>query len=189
MSNRQGKGGVEIRQGYLKFHRAGNLKFIDQSHWTHAPAPKGLWAFPYPFFDEGYICHKYNDHVPKHLREKEGYSLSLDEWEEREKWVIEHGLKILKPKKFWYSGYLYSRMSGMGQPHGIDENGDDEDAYVSWSFMHTSQLYKLLKSGGDRGWEIHDNQKKIVRYSVDHLEVFIPPNYGTLREGVEPPKK
>lgn len=190
MSNRKGKGGVEMRQGYLKFHRAGNLKFIDQSHWSHAPAPKGLWAFPYPFFDEGYISHKYNDHVPKNLRETDDSPLSLEKWKEREKWVLEHGVKVLKPKKFWYKGYLYSRMAGMGnEPNGIDANGEDEDAYVSWSFIHTSQLYKLMKSVSDRGWEMYNSQRKLAHYSVDHLEVFIPPKFGTLREGLEPPRK
>lgn len=189
MSSRKGKGGVEMRQGYLKFHRAGTIKFTDQTHWTHAPAPKGMWAFPYPFFDEGYVYHKHNDHIPKRLREKNERMLSFDEWEEREKWILEHGNKLLKPKQFWYTGYLYSRMGWMGQPESIDEHGDDEESGISWNFMHTSQLYKLMKSGGDRGFEIHNGKRSVVSYSVDHLEVFIPPNRGTISEGTNPPKR
>lgn len=190
MSYRKGKGDIEMRQGYLKFHRVGNLTFIDQSHFPHAPAQKGLWAFPFPFFDESYVYHKYNDYLPKRLKENdETVIFGSDQWEEREQWIQEHGAKILKPKKFWYSGYLYSRLEGTGHPDGIDMDGDDELAGTLWTFMHTNEFYKKMKTGTDRGWEIYNGKKILTRYTVSHLEVFIPPNRGILREGINPPKR
>lgn len=191
MAYRMGKGDIEMRQGFLKFHRAGNLTFIDQSHFPHAPAKKGLWAFPYPFFDKFFVYHKYDDFMPKRLKTRNLSAIQMSEIaEEREEWIKKHGKNFLKPKIFWYSGYLYSRMIGTGCPENIDEDGDDEYSGTAWNLMHTSDLYKHIKSGGgDRGWEFIDGEKRLIRYSIDHLEVFIPPHRGTLREGTNPPKK
>ncbi len=62
---------IEVRKGYIKLLRLGPIKHGEQSRWgDRAPERQGLWAFPYPFFDEFYAYHRWSDLLPKELRER-----------------------------------------------------------------------------------------------------------------------
>lgn len=61
----------EIRKGFMRFQRLGPIEFGDQKRWSiRAPESTGLWAFPYPHFDEFYAYHRYVDLLPKKYRER-----------------------------------------------------------------------------------------------------------------------
>lgn len=66
-----------FRDGYMRFVRLGPIKFTEQSRWGHAPAPKGLWAFPYPYFDMFFAYHKYEDLLPKRFHLLQGSYLPM----------------------------------------------------------------------------------------------------------------
>lgn len=61
----------EFRKGFLRFQRLGPVKFAEQSRWAiRAPESFGMWAFPFPYFDEFYAHHRWSDIAPKNFRER-----------------------------------------------------------------------------------------------------------------------
>ena len=66
------------RKGAVLFHRLGPLDFGEQSRWSRAPEKKGMWAFPYPLYDTFFTWHKYEDALPKHLKQHRYSHLPID---------------------------------------------------------------------------------------------------------------
>lgn len=65
------KSRLRYRGGELLMQRLGHLNAVRQDlGWSveRAPARKGIWAFPFPYFDMFYAYHKYNEVLPKELR-------------------------------------------------------------------------------------------------------------------------
>jgi len=162
---------METRQGYVKFWRLGAVEFGEQSRWGRAPRNKGLWAFPYPFYDTFFTYHKYLDLIPKRFK---GEDVS---YEEKEAWVNTVGKRILPIREFWYKGDLFAHFTPAGEIEDI----------ASWSTMDATRLVKNIQSSGaDKSFWRYEQEGKSklarVNSSVDHLEVFIAPNMGTIRE-------
>lgn len=61
------------RKGAILFWRLGEVEFGEQSRWAgRAPTSKGLWAFPWPYFEMFYAYHRYSYLMPKRLKLLEG---------------------------------------------------------------------------------------------------------------------
>lgn len=74
---------LQVRKGALLLWRLGTINFGEQSRWSRAPQKKGLWAFPWPYYDMFLTYHQYRDRLPKLLRTASNsrYPLAL-EWYE-----------------------------------------------------------------------------------------------------------
>ena len=48
--------------------RLGQLTYGEQSAWDRAPLRKGMWAFPWPYYDPNFTEHQYNYYMPKSLK-------------------------------------------------------------------------------------------------------------------------
>lgn len=59
---------VQLRGGRILLWRLGSLKFGEQSRWARAPKSRGLWAFPWPYFEESFAYHQYRYLMPKELQ-------------------------------------------------------------------------------------------------------------------------
>ena len=173
---------IETQQGYMKFWRLGPIEFGEQSRWSHAPRSTGLWAFPFPFYDSFFTYHKYTDAMPKRLREGnyEG------NYEDQLKWIKNVGRKVLPVREFWYKGDVLTHFLPNGEIGGagtLSVIGEPTD----WTVMDTSRLAKsITSSGADKTfgrWGTDKGQVERFRSSVDHLEVFIAPGMGKIREG------
>lgn len=161
------------RGGKLLFQRRGHLNPVrqDQGYFAgRAPAPKGIWAFPFPAGDiDFYSWHKWDEVVPKHLRDdildalcdelyncpdEEERALHRTELDalraERERWISRQGPHVLPLRKFWYGGELYARISCPGAVR----HGD-------WYLLSVEQFVTAAR-------------RLPPSNSGDHLEVFIP---------------
>lgn len=180
---------LQVRNGYVKMWRLGTLKFGEQSRWSRAPRNRGMWAFPYPFYDPFFTYHQYTDLVPKRLRELKNEDYEGMSWEEmselsdaRDKWVKEVGQKVLPVREFWYSGELFSHFTPAGE---VGDTGLFHAPDVHWSVMDATKFAKhIVSSGADHGFYRFKETEPFsrVRTSIDHMEVFIAPNMGRVRD-------
>lgn len=209
--------------------RLGPLKPAKQDRWDRAPESKGLWAFPFPYFDMFFAYGQYTRLLPKELKTRRevglpgpGYlpasldriitvsglpvtGLTLmpetdDDYEHfidsatgeavqaddafqdaRDAWVKNVGRRILPVRKFWYSGPLYSHISPAGTPGSagtLTMAPEDTD----WYRMDAVEFARLVKKiRGREGIEYSPERGlEHFKYSMDHLEVFIPATGGKI---------
>lgn len=72
--------GIQVRNGQMMFWRLGDLKFDKQSRWDRAPESRGMWAFPWPYFEMFFAYHKFTDALPKRLQlNEQGFPIK-PEW-------------------------------------------------------------------------------------------------------------
>lgn len=169
---------VESRQGFVKFWRLGSLDFREQSRWARAPQSRGLWAFPYPFFDLFFAYHQYTDLLPKRLRDGKG------ELGEESEWVNKVGRKILPVREFWFKGDVFTHFLPNGE---VGDTGLFEPEDTEWSRMDVTRMSRFIaSSGADKSFERfeRDGKPEVSRFpvAVDHLEVFIGPGMGVMRD-------
>jgi hypothetical protein len=165
---------METRNGYMKFWRLGNLEFGEQSRWGRAPRSRGMWAFPYPYFDKSFASHKYYDILPKRLETAE------TTMEEVDRWVKKVGRKVVPIREFWYKGDVFSHFTPNGEP-GDTGLFDPDD--TDWHVTDSVNLKKfIIKSGTDKVTVKNDaGGLNVMNSSLGHMEVFIAPNMGIIR--------
>lgn len=185
--------------GYLKMTRLGPPNIVKQKNNKRAPERYGMWAFPWPYYDSFFTYHRYMALLPREFRgrvptdpkwletddgepiesiaghelDEWGYYTDLrtrEEWHiERDNWIKSVGMKIEKRRSFWYSGPVYTHIrhdseiiSDIFNMGGVDE----------WALTDTSELHRrIIRTSGN----MSQNPKEIgLRYTHDHLEVFIP---------------
>lgn len=61
-------GRVQVRGGAVRLTRLGGLNFAEQSRWSRAPEPRGMWAFPFGMIEPFFFYHQWTDRLPAHLR-------------------------------------------------------------------------------------------------------------------------
>ncbi len=168
-----------VRNGYMKFWRLGPIEFGEQSRWGRAPKSRGMWAFPYPFYDVFFTYHKYLDLLPKRLKDEKDVT-----YEEQEQWIKTVGRKVLPIREFWYRGDVYTHFT----PSGAVADPGTLSGKTDWSITDVTRLKKFITSSGGNSslYRYAENEKPVkVRTSVDHLEVFIAPNMGTIRHNLK----
>ena len=169
---------MSVQKGYMKFWRLGTIEFGEQSRWSRAPRSRGLWAFPFPFYDTFFTFHKYTDLIPKRLRGENA------DWDEQYEWIKTTGRKVLPIREFWYQGDVFSHFMPNGD---IGNTGIFLSSDTEWSVTDVTKLEGLIASSGGnkanyRYGEGENSKVELVRSSVDHLEVFIAPGMGRIRE-------
>lgn len=104
-------------------------------------------------------------------------------YEEQDAWVKNVGEKILPLRTFWYSGDLYTHFNHDGTvgnwTMGSGESGNE------WSLMSSEKLANLLRRPGSviaADGHRPDGKPATYRFSADHLELFIPPRRGVIRD-------
>tara|TARA_B100001146_G_C16079646_1_gene390055 strand:+ start:171 stop:677 length:507 start_codon:yes stop_codon:yes gene_type:complete len=161
---------MEFRNGFLKMYRLGPVTFGPQKRWGRAPKSIGLWAFPYPFYDVYFTYHKYVDAM--------GDRNAYDE-ETAAEW-IKKNRDVVKLRTFWYSGDVFAHFTPAGE---IADPGTFTGT-PEWHRMSVGRLYEFIKSSGGEHTLARfgpDAPLKRFRTSVDHLELFIAPGMGTIK--------
>lgn len=160
---------ITVRGGAVLLVRRGPLNFVDQKRGfagARAPERRGLWAFPYPFYDEFFAHHKWDEVLPKHLTRAAlmaAYEAGVDTntlYEERDKW-IKKNQSVQPLRRFWWEGELYTRFA----------RGGKSDEKVEWHLLSVSDWEEAARrvEPGHGNW-----------YSVDHMEVFCAPTRGRI---------
>jgi hypothetical protein len=172
-----------FKDGKLLFWRLGNVNSVKQTHWHtehhQPPVKRGIWAFPYPYYDLFFCYHQYTKRLPKIYRKvdgigikgcKEDYTENLSDedarlYYEKEEELVKNIKKILHPSLFYYSGGFYSHISIHNE---ID--------YDKWFYWEDVKSWGKLLIKGLYVTEKFNEHLVTMRYSFDHIEVFIP-NY------------
>lgn len=185
--------------GYLKMTRLGPPKLVKQKNNRRAPEKFGMWAFPWPYYDEFFVYHRYLDLLPKEFRGQvptdpkwletdegepvdslEGHELdeygyyhdlrAIDEWHaKRDEWIKTVARRIEKRRSFWYSGPIYTHIRANGEiVWDVFGTGEIDE----WDETDTQSLHRrIIRTAGN----VSQNPKERgMRYTKDHLEVFIP---------------
>lgn len=196
----------QLRNGFMKMTRLGPIKPYKQDRSSpRVPARRGFWAFPWPYYDEFYTYHRYRDAMPKRLQkatdpswyrdwetdepltsvefDHEGYPvdayLSGEFYDAQQKWLEDHGRRVVRKGYFWYSGDLYAHIRRNGE---ILDFGMQMRDPADWEFLSVSDLHKaILKTRGNKSVYWRDGRPIEMHSSVDHLEVFIPSGAGIVR--------
>lgn len=168
------------------FRRFGPLAAQKQTHRESYVAPyrRGIWAFPYPYFDMWFASHNFNKYMAKKFdrinESKPEFELfeSCDEWiracdiHEAEQLALEEEYKekVAKiyrqlMKTFWYKGRVYGRIA----PRGCGgKNGWYCYESVPEFFKEARKHLVSYWGGGERKFVAGRG------LSMDHLEVFLP---------------
>jgi hypothetical protein len=165
------------RQGYMKFWRLGTLEFGEQDRWSHAPKRRGFWAFPYPFFDEYFAYHKFTDIMPKRLSDDDSPV------EDAIAWIENVGRRVVPVREFWYKGDVFSHFKPNGERSA---STDDFFRDGKWSVTDVDRLRGFISSSGSyKPYTTYDDfdRQGTERETIDHLEVFIAPGMGQIRDG------
>lgn len=129
---------LAVDQGGVWLHRYGNLKPVGQSAdfrsgW--APAPRGLWCFPWPFFDWTYAMNKdLLEVAPKRLT---AACPDTDADERELEAAIGAWVQTKTPyrlRRFRHHGTLHARLDRRGRP------GARADGWPAW-FEHTPESF------------------------------------------------
>lgn len=164
-----------LRDGALAFQRLGSLAAPKRRHVRRhsiriPPERRGLWAFPFGYFDMYYAVHKFEEVLPKALRRDAIVAAGNDEgWTaRRDAWVAAHGAEVLPLRTFWVDGPVWSR---------IPPSGRLDDAGIGPEDWHLIPLERYVHSA-----------RRLVKYGFvpalggtiayarpsDLLEVFVP---------------
>lgn len=170
------RGGFKFQGGKMLFNRLGPASPQKQSHreGNTAPVGRGIWAFPYPLNDFWFSFRQYEKLLPQKLQH-DYYEKHYENWTDEEQ--DEYGKKrddalreIQKRpenrlKKIWWDGPVYSHISAhgeieFGQWYLFDTPVEFFEAARKelWGYQRWSETMPLFKG----------------KYSVDHLEVFLP---------------
>lgn len=170
----------QIKNKQMLFWRLGAMSSVKQKHFGdkahhQPPTSRGIWCFPFPYYDYFFCWHQWESKLPKKFRSeigKEDKKVDFDSMtdEEAEVWhkEKENAMKkvkaLYKPRTFWYGGKFYSHISDV---HGIV----NYDKWFLWENV--------------TDWEVEARKHLFVNersehgifrmeYSKDHLEIFIP---------------
>lgn len=163
---------MQLRKGFMRFHRLGPIKFHKQKGVPHAPERWGIWAFPYPYFDWSFVGQQYYKHLPK--------DAAID-WDKQEAWLKRNRHKVARLSSFWYSGDVYSHFLPSGEV-GVDSRWYYEDE-VDWNLTDVTNLARLLRQAGVDRREVAGEYKGF-KPSNTFSEVFIPRGRGVIRHNV-----
>jgi hypothetical protein len=163
------KGDFRLQGNKLLCVRLGPMNAQRQDHreGNTAPANRGYWAFPWPHQDAFFYYHKWEEFLPKRLRDEAmeaAHDRDKDEWEklcaEREQ-KMRDIQKREKLSTFWCGGPFYSHILPNGQPG----NWHLWQSPTDWAREARKHLWTNVRVG---------ERLMKVPYAADHLELFIP---------------
>lgn len=172
-----------IKDGKILLWRLGGINSVKQKHFGkngkhQPPERRGLWCFPYPFYDLFFVYHVWEGSLPKKFRHEIGTDRKDSDFfdkmtdEEAQQYhlekdrLIKEKRKQIRPSKFWYSGIFYSHISYHGN---VDYNKWWKwDDVISWSKIANKHLVSF------DSYDKENFSFTPIRYTRDHLELFIP---------------
>ena len=105
--------------------------------------------------------------------------------DEREEWVRTVGMKVLPLRKFWYEGELYSHIDRQGRIGNAGTLWGETDWYSLDAVAFAAAVRRARGvQGADRSGK-PGMGLNYYRYSMDHMEVFIPPKRGFISGRVD----
>lgn len=160
---------IQVRKGAIHLSRLGPANAQRQTHkeGNTAPVSRGLWAFPYGHDDPFFYFHKWEQKLPKRLKDKailtapkEAHENILKERDEAMR-EIRNRYRLTS---WWHTGPFYSRIRPQCQP------------IASWYLWENPREW--AKIAGKQIWMWHRNHVEQPLYKVsyckDHLEIFVP---------------
>ena len=197
---------IKTRAGALLMWRLGPLSYGEQSRWARAPQPKGMWAFPWPFFDEGFAFHRYEYKMPARLRtndfgwpahpswyrDAEGGTPTAtpcdDDGRPLDGYVTTEGFSAARREWIRATGprvvprrrFLYSGdVFTHLRPNGAVGSVGLYGEKTDWFRMDAMTFAEAVRrSGANHAYVRYGDTVSRVRSSVDHLEVFLPAGGG-----------
>lgn len=183
-----------FKDGALLMQRVGSISAVKQLHKEGYVAPpeckRGMWAFPYPAFDAFFVSHKLEPLLPKRLRTEYLYAKIAEMhesgmehndpairdfvetfWKEREPFAAREKKKM-RPKKFWWSKPIFSRIALQG------ESGKD------W-YLWTDLKAWAKAANASMPHQMDPKSGAWMTYSKDHLEVFLPEKACITKQGIK----
>lgn len=156
---------IVMRGGAIKMQRRGSINVQDQTvgrYAGRAPERRGIWAFPFPYFDDFFANHKWEEVLPKALRglndrARAGEEISQESWDARANWIRAHR-GLMPIRTFWWEGDVYARFTSAGL---VDERG--------WSLLPSGIYVSAAR-------KVEPGQV----YSRDHMEVFLAAGRGKI---------
>jgi hypothetical protein len=183
---RLGASRLVARGGALLCQRRGPLTPQDQTvgrYGGRAPEKRGIWAFPFPYNDDFFNWHKWDEVVPKRLTTAAIEAVVLAEedlplektttealWAEREAWLKQH-VDIMPLRRFWWQGDVWARLDRQGEVlHAQTAKGST----MGWELMNIDEYMRAARKAEPYG-----------RWTHDHMEIFLAPGRGRVvgREG------
>jgi len=169
----------------LLCQRRGNLNPADQSVGAYAgraPERRGIWAFPFPYYDDFFGYHKFEDVLPAHLRRtaQEALYLQMEQYErmdpralaieaernrrfvERDSWLRAHGATVMPLRRFWWRGDIYARFTPDGNVLAA------AGSKGGWALLGLSEWQRGARKLERSAW----------LSGTDELEIFLAPDRG-----------
>lgn len=175
---------LQIKGNAILMNRVGPINAQKQTHTGHqaAPTKRGMWAFPYPYFEWFFASHVLNKGLPKRLdwrnyREaSQAYQdqIGVDQWIKEYKEAMDHQWSHFKIKQFWWNKPFYSRLykhAPYCTPHGDGWYRWTEPREFAKFVAHHAPNYKSQYYFDDGTGKVEFGAD---RSSKDHLEVFCP---------------
>jgi len=152
------------------------------------PVRKGIWVFPWPFFDWFFAYHRWNLLLPKRLQDKEiikieDYDTKIKLWDEREAWIkkaIKEGRGRIKT--IWHGGPFYARIPP--DKTTVDELGwyryERVKDYIEVATKQTQCLLDNQWGSGEKRpmrcavYNTGPHRPADCGISVDNWECFLP---------------
>lgn len=138
---------IRMQGGALLLWRLGPLEYGEQSRWSRAPESRGMWAFPWPFFDDWFALHQYSYLMPKRLR---GTSSG---WPEHRSWYVDATGRTPDRVDFEPGGRPIDRT--LETREGFDEAREEWVRTVGRrilprrQFFYSGDVYTHLRPNGD----------------------------------------
>lgn len=177
---------LKARGGALLCQRRGSLNPQDQTvgrYGGRAPERRGIWAFPFPYNDDFFNYHKWDEIITKHLTraaieavvEAEEHlpdeqSTTAALWTERDAWIDTHSGQ-LPVRRFWWEGDVWARFDRRGETIMATRAPGDSglSLKMGWELMTMGEYLRAARRAEPYGLWTHD-----------HMEIFLAPTRGRI---------
>lgn len=177
--SRLGASRLVVRAGAILCQRRGAITPQDQGQGPfsgRAPEGRGVWAFPFPYNDDFFNWHKWDEILPKHLTTEAIKAVFLAEehlsdeqstttalWAARDAWIKKHG-GLLPVRRFWWEGDVWARFDRRGTTlFGPGGQG------LGWELLNCEEYLRAARHAEPyRSW------------SRDHMEIFLALGRGRI---------
>ena len=175
--SRLGASRLVARGGALLCQRRGALTPQNQDRGRYggrAPEGRGIWAFPFPYNDDFFNWHKWDEILPKHLtseaikaRVEAEEDLPLEQtttaalWAAQEAWIGAHG-GLLPVRRFWWEGDVWARFDRRGETIFSADRRQ-----MGWELMGLDEYVRAARRAEPYRYWTHD-----------HMEIFLAPGRG-----------
>lgn len=162
-----------LEKNRLVCWRLGNGNSVKQRHFNKMitintlggehkpPVSRGVWAFPYPFYDYFFAYHQWVSKLPKEYREFTGNENLKEAWWNERELKLNEIQKKFRPIKFLADSF-YSHISEHGKSN-----------YSEWYYWDSPKDWINVAKKHLITWERGSDKLYKIDYTKDHLEIFV----------------